>query len=112
MPFLVLNSNTVPVAAVPVEAEYIEYGDGVAAHSGTWLTRTRARKRTWPVQTVWLSVSAAATLRTVLFAPAPHVASGDMVGGTVSVVVQVQGEASAKFGGTPYFQFRFALVEA
>jgi hypothetical protein len=112
MPFLVLNSTTVPVAATPVEAEVIEYGDAVAAHSGAWMTRSRARKRTWPVETVWLTVSAAATLKAILVAAAPHVASGDMMGGTVSVIVQMQGEVSAKFGGVPYIRFRFALVEA
>jgi hypothetical protein len=112
MPFLELNTTTVPVASEPVEAEFVEYGDAVAAHSGAWMTRIRARKRMWPVETVWMTASAGAALKSVLVGAAPHLASGDMVGGSVSVIVQMQGEVSAKIGGVLYVRYRFALVEA
>jgi hypothetical protein len=112
MPFLELNTTTVPVASEPVEAEYLEYGDATAAHSGAWMTRIRARKRMWSIETVWMTASAGAALKTVLVGAAPHLVSGDIVGTPVAAVIQMQGEVTAKIGGVPYIRFRFALVEA
>jgi hypothetical protein len=110
LPFLTLDGFAVPIYAEPVAAEARTYGDAAHAHAGTYMTRRRATKVTWTLQTPFLEPTDAGTVRGVLIAPAPRQAAGDLVG-VMNAVVRVQEESTMRIGALVYTSFRFSLVE-
>jgi hypothetical protein len=110
LPFLTLDGFAVPIYAEPVAAEARTYGDAAYAHAGTYMTRRRATKVSWTLQTPFLEPGTATTVRGVLVAPAPRVTGGDLVG-PMNAVVRVQEERTMRIGALVYTSFRFSLVE-
>ena len=111
MPFHALNGVTIPVRIDPVDAEVDTFGDEANAHDGTPLTRTRAQKRTWPINTKWMEAAQAATVRAQIVATPPAAATGDLTG-AISVVAKLTGErTSTKAGGVRIFAYSYTVTE-
>lgn len=111
MAFLALNAVTIPVRILPVDAEVEQFGDEASAHDGTPLARIRSRKRTWEMETPWLTSAQATIVRAQLVSTAPAAATGDLTG-AVSVIPRLLSERTGTFAGSERrVSYVFQLLE-
>jgi hypothetical protein len=87
------------------------FGDAEYSHAGSYLTRVRARKRTWNVETPWLKPTDASAVGAALAGTPPHAATGTLTG-TLYVVVEMAAEETITVNGVTLKRFVFQLVEA
>lgn len=92
MAFLVVASIEIPVSTDGADCTYQEIGDRSRAFNGAARATILARKRTWTVRTGHMSIADANALKAALRATPTVTASGDWIGGSVTVWASVTRE--------------------
>lgn len=111
MPFLIVSTQTVPVAVGGASEEIEIIGDRARAFDGTMRSTRRATKRKWKVKTAPMASADAAALRNRLLAAPPLTCSGDFLGGTVGCDAEITGIEFVAAAGTERQAIEFILHE-
>lgn len=109
MPFLVVASQTIPVAVGTSSRARTEIGKVERAFDGTARSSVRARKNDWPITTTWGAAATIDTIRAALEGTPPLAASGDLTG-SVNVVITGIREDLDDTGS--YKRLSFTMMEA
>ena len=108
MAFLVIASNTIPVAVGGPVAPRVEIGARGRSFDGSARSTVRARKGRWAIVTAYMTTAAANTIVTALEGTPPLAATGDLTG-AINVLV---GEIERQFRGIGFVRLSFIVQEA
>jgi hypothetical protein len=112
MPFLVINTVTIPVDLEEVTTDVWENGDRGRAADGTYLHRLGTLKLDTPIKTRWIPEGDDFDdVYEALTAAPPLPATGDLVGAGYYVDIEVLRTATHSFAGGLHKRIEFIVHE-
>lgn len=111
MAFAVLDATTIPVAPGGSAQRPRLIADTEPAVDGTLRRQRTGVKRTWPITTKLIPRASANALYAILIAPGTHSFSGDLPGGAVTVLAEVEDWQSVPTAQGEHVRLTFKLDE-